>query len=101
MEKWGDCSGNLVYVHDLAIGSQNGLIAGANVMTLLEVPYCVTCVVVPINKRKATVDIKVSRNNDEHYTKVVLTIGSFRDDKLNLIVKMWGVGKSNGSCDHA
>ncbi|XP_017764537.1 PREDICTED: uncharacterized protein LOC108553946 [Eufriesea mexicana] len=99
--RWGNCSGQLVYVHDLIIGVHNATYTDANASTFLEVPYCVTCIImIPTNTSKALSDMNINRNNDNGHTNVVLTLRGFRDENLRYTLKIWGISKSNDRCDH-
>ncbi|XP_033357340.1 uncharacterized protein LOC117237468 [Bombus vosnesenskii] len=98
--KWGNCTGSLVYQHNIIISVRQALQAVADITTSVDGHLCVTCIrVESLNRNKnVTVKLEVNRRKDGSIINAKLKFSDFHLEQLSYSVRMWAVNKIGNSC---
>ncbi|XP_033310185.1 uncharacterized protein LOC117210881 [Bombus bifarius] len=98
--KWGNCTGSLVYQHNIIISVRQALQAVADITTSVDGHLCVTCIrVESLNRNKSvTVKLEVNRRKDGSIINAKLKFSDFHLEQLSYSVRMWAVDKIGNSC---
>lgn len=98
--KWGNCTGSLVYQHNIIISVRQALQAAADITTSVDGHLCVTCIrVESLNRNKSvTVKLEVNRRKDGSIINAKLKFNGFHLEQLSYSVRMWAVNKIGNSC---
>ncbi|XP_068974787.1 transcriptional regulator ATRX homolog [Bombus flavifrons] len=98
--KWGNCTGSLVYQHNIIISVRQALQAVADITTSVDGHLCVTCIrVESLNRNKSvTVKLEVNRRKDGSIINAKLKFNDFHLEQLSYSVRMWAVDKIENSC---
>ncbi|XP_012141738.2 uncharacterized protein LOC105662596 [Megachile rotundata] len=98
--KWGNCTGRLVYKHNLKLTVHDAVSTVANLTASFSGPFCITCVrAIPMNITKGNMLLDVAKNENDEPDTVKVSMKGFHNDELWYITKVWATTKKEDVCE--